>query len=215
MSRVDTTFDKQGQQAWQSFIKQESLNSMQTQQFENYLLLLQEWNEKINLTRIINIPDIIALHFQDSIRIKDFVDFTKKKGLCDVGSGAGFPGIPLKILFPDLPVILLEVTTKKIEFLQTVIDQLQLAHCYVCPLDWRTFLRQAPYELDIFCARASLKPEELLRMLKPGCAYNDAQLIYWASQHWQPSNEEKEFLVKQEIYSVDNQQRMYAFFEKK
>ena len=70
------------------------------------------------------------------------VDLNKVKVIVDVGSGAGFPGIPLKILFPHLGIILIEVNKKKQRFLQTVIRILELKDIEVCGLDWRTFLRK-------------------------------------------------------------------------
>lgn len=206
-------FGKSAETVWQKFVSKEELTLEQTQRFEQYLLLLREWNEKINITRIIEVPDIVAFHFQDSIRIKDFVDISKRVGICDVGSGGGFPGIPLSILFPEVPMILLEVNTKKIAFLETVIETLQLSKCQVSSLDWRTFLRAAPFEIDLFCARASLKPEELVRIFKPGCAYKDALLVYWASKQWMPTDAESIYLRKKEIYKVDTQQRVFIFFE--
>lgn len=200
---------------WHQFSKHEKLTDHQEQLFKAYVELLLDWNEKTNLTRITDLPDIISLHFQDSLRIRDFVDFTKRVGVCDVGTGAGFPGIPLKIMFPETPYVLLEVNTKKIAFLELVIETLGLPNCIVSPLDWRTFLRQAPYELDFFCARASLKPDELVRVFKPSCRYQDAQLVYWASKQWEAQGPELDYLIKQETYKVDNQQRVFAFFGNK
>lgn len=206
------TFGKSADAIWQKFITQEHLSEQEASKFERYLLLLREWNERINITRIIQVPDIVAFHFQDSIRIKDFIDIAKKEGICDVGSGGGFPGIPLSILFPEVPMVLLEVNTKKIAFLETVIDELELKNSTVCSLDWRTLLRDGSFKLDLFCARASLKPEELLRLFKPGCPYKGAQLVYWASKQWEPNEKEAAYLVKKEIYKIDSQQRVFAFF---
>lgn len=213
---IEQQFGLEAAQSWQQFVIQEKLSADKADQFEQYVLMLREWNdEKCNLTRITNVSDILAYHFQDSMRLAQFVDLTQAKGLCDIGSGAGFPGLPLKIMYPELPVVLLEVNNKKIAFLEHVITTLGLTNCVVSPLDWRTFLRQAPYELDIFCARASLQLEQLVKLFKPSCAYKDAQLVYWASQHWQPDRAAQEFLKKTVSYTVGNQPRVFAFFKAK
>lgn len=200
---------------WQEFIRTEKLTEHQAHQFERYLFLLLEWNEKINLTRITDFASIIAYHFQDSLRIADSIDFSSVDGAADIGTGAGFPGIPLAIKFPQLRITLLEVIEKKAEFLQHVINDLGLSNCTVSTLDWRTFLRQSTQPIDLFMARASIQPEELVRMFKPSSAYKNGQLVYWASTHWQPANAEKPFLFKQVKYHVGDQQRVYAFFKQK
>ena len=157
-------------------------------------------------------PDILKLHFQDSMRITQFIDFSAIKSVCDVGSGGGFPGIPLAILLPEIKITLLEVNNKKVTFLQTVIDELELTNCNVNTLDWRTFLRQAPSAIDLFCARASLKPDELIRIFSPSCAYKDAQLVYWASKNWKPEGNQNKFLRALQSYTVDDQHRVFAIF---
>lgn len=199
---------------WQSFVRSEQLTEHQAQQFERYFFLLLEWNEKINLTRITDVSAIIAYHFQDSLAIANHVDFTTVRGVGDVGTGAGFPGIPLSIKFPDLPMTLLEVCLKKAAFLRLVIQELGLVNCQVSTLDWRTFLRQTQEPIDIFLSRASLQPEELVRMFKPVSPYKDGQLVYWASQHWQPEGDAKKYLVKTGEYAVGDQRRLYAFFKR-
>lgn len=199
---------------WQEFIRTEKLTEHQAHQFERYLSLLLEWNEKINLTRITDFGSIIAYHFQDSLRIADSIDFNIINGAADVGTGAGFPGIPLSIKFPQLRITLLEVIEKKAEFLQLVINELGLSNCTVSTLDWRTFLRQSTEPIELFMARASIQPEELVRMFKPSSAYKNGQLVYWASGRWQPADAEKPFLSKQVTYRVGDQQRVYAFFKR-
>ncbi|WP_408069741.1 16S rRNA (guanine(527)-N(7))-methyltransferase RsmG [Butyrivibrio sp. JL13D10] len=103
------------------------LSDIQLNQLEKYYELLIEWNNKINLTAITDFDEVCRLHFVDSISAAQFFDFTKNDiSLIDVGTGAGFPGIVLKIVFPQLKVTLLDSLQKRITFLDTVIDELQL-----------------------------------------------------------------------------------------
>lgn len=203
--------DKKGEQALKVLREKEQLSEKQQQQFEKYLLLLLEWNEKFNITAITSHKKIVIDHFRDSLQIDRFVDFGKIKSLCDIGSGGGFPGIPLKIKYPSLPVVLIEVNRKKINFLRHCITELGLEGIEVYDLDWRTFLRTTEYEIDLFCVRASLPTDELIRMLKPGCRYKNAQLVYWASKNWEPGKKELPFVKKEETYHLNNKERRLIF----
>jgi len=196
---------------WKEIIEGYRLSEKQTEQFKTYLSLIQDWNEKINLTAITDTPGIIKYHFIDSLMISNFVDFDQNKSICDIGTGAGFPGIPIKILRPDIKLILIEVNNKKIRFLQKVIANLQLENVEVCPLDWRTFLRQTAHDIDLFFARASLQPEELIRVFSPISPYKNATLVYWASRGWEASNKVIPFIEKQELYKIHNKKRKLVF----
>ncbi len=101
------------------------LTKEQINKFEKYLNLLLEWNEKFNLTAITNKDEIEEKHFIDSIELVKFFDL-KNKTLIDIGSGAGFPGIPLAIVEPNLKVTLLEATGKRVTFLKEVVKELDL-----------------------------------------------------------------------------------------
>ncbi len=169
---------------WGKFKATAQLSTTQLDQFVKYAELLQDWNNRVNLTSILENQKIIDLHFLDSLSLANFMDLTGKLTLTDVGAGAGFPAIPIKIKYPHLRIILIEVNSKKIDFLQAVIDELGLEDIEIYDQDWRTFLRKTDDHVDLFCARASLKPLELLRVFKVGCIYRKAKLIYWAAQHW-------------------------------
>ena len=99
-------------------------NDKQSNQFYEYMNLLLEWNEKINLTAIIEPREIILKHFIDSLTINKYIE--KNKTIADVGTGAGFPGIPLKIYRSDLNVTLVDSLNKRINFLNEVISKLNL-----------------------------------------------------------------------------------------
>ena len=101
------------------------LNKEQISKFERYLDLLLEWNEKFNLTAITDKDEIEEKHFIDSIELVKYFD-VKNKTLLDVGSGAGFPGIPLAIVEPTLKVTLLESNGKRVSFLHEAIKVLDL-----------------------------------------------------------------------------------------
>lgn len=100
------------------------LNKEQYDQFYAYMVLLIEWNEKINLTAITEPQEIILKHFVDSLTIAKYIE--EGKTIIDMGTGAGFPGIPLKIYRNDVKVVLADSLNKRIKFLNEVIEKLQL-----------------------------------------------------------------------------------------
>ena len=101
-----------------------SLNKEQYDQFYAYMVLLIEWNEKINLTAITEPQEIILKHFVDSLTIAKYIE--EGKTIIDMGTGAGFPGIPLKIYRNDVKVVLADSLNKRIKFLNEAIEKLQL-----------------------------------------------------------------------------------------
>lgn len=95
-------------------------------QFDQFYELLVEWNKVMNLTGITEYEEVNSKHFADSISIVKAMDMNSIDSVIDIGTGAGFPGIPLKIAFPHLKVTLLDSLNKRINFLNTVIDELGL-----------------------------------------------------------------------------------------
>lgn len=91
-----------------------------------YHEMLVEWNKVMNLTGITEFEEVLLKHFIDSVAVCQITDMSKVKTVMDVGTGAGFPGMPLKIVFPHLEVTLLDSLNKRIQFLNAVIDKLQL-----------------------------------------------------------------------------------------
>jgi len=102
------------------------LSETQIAQFRKYFELLVEWNEKMNLTAITDQPAVYLKHFYDSISASFYFDFTKVQTVCDVGAGAGFPSIPIKICFPHLHITIVDSLNKRITFLNHLSEQLQL-----------------------------------------------------------------------------------------
>ena len=108
------------------------LSEEQLSQLENYYKLLVSWNEKMNLTAITKPKDVAIKHFADSLSVLNYVDIPKGASIIDVGTGAGFPGMVLKIARPDIKLTLLDSLNKRLVFLEDVLDNLgieaQLIH---------------------------------------------------------------------------------------
>ena len=102
------------------------LNEKQLSQFQKYYEMLIEWNEKINLTAITEFEEVLKKHFLDSISIGRLISQNEEISILDIGTGAGFPGIPIKIAFPGIKVTLLDSLNKRVNFLNEVINELSL-----------------------------------------------------------------------------------------
>lgn len=120
-------------------------------EFYNLLIL---WNEKINLTTITAIQDVYLKHFYDSLTLFRVCDLTKDINICDVGSGAGFPGIVLKIFFPNLKITLVDSLNKRVNYLNTIIKKLGLVNIEAVHSRMEDFSKVNEEKYDIITARA-------------------------------------------------------------
>jgi len=146
------------------------LTEKQVNQFYKYMELLLEWNEKINLTAITDCKEIILKHFIDSLTISKYIK--ENQSLVDVGTGAGFPGIPLKIVREDIEITLLDSLNKRINFLNEIINELELKNIKTIHARVEEFGKNKKYreKFDIATSRAvanlSILSEYMLPLIK-------------------------------------------------
>jgi len=126
----------------------------QLKQLEEYYQLLVEWNEKINLTAITEEEQVYLKHFYDSLTVCKIIDLNNQSNLCDVGTGAGFPGIVLKIFYPNLKITLVDSLNKRIIFLDKVIKKLNLTGIETIHSRVEEFAKDNREKYDVAIARA-------------------------------------------------------------
>ncbi|MBP1915219.1 16S rRNA (guanine(527)-N(7))-methyltransferase RsmG [Lederbergia galactosidilytica] len=145
------------------------LNSLQLRQFEQYFEILVEWNDKMNLTAITEREEVYLKHFYDSISAAFFLDFKGPIRICDVGAGAGFPSIPLKICFPDLQITIVDSLQKRIRFLEHLSAELKLENTYFYHDRAETFAQNQKFrsQFDIVMARAVARMSVLSELCLP------------------------------------------------
>lgn len=143
------------------------LSDVQIEQFFKYMNILIEWNKVMNLTGITEPKEVIIKHFIDSLTVLNKID--KQSKIIDVGTGAGFPGIPIKIAFPKTEVVLLDSLNKRINFLNEVIEKLQLKNIKTIHGRAEDYGKDKMYreKYDIAIARAVAPLNILLEYLMP------------------------------------------------
>ena len=130
------------------------ITDTQLNQLKKYYELLVEYNKVMNLTGITEEEQVYLKHFYDSLTLTKVIDPTKEETLCDVGTGAGFPGLVIKILFPNLKVTLVDSLNKRIDFLKTVINELKLKDIEAKHARAEEFAQTNREKYDIVTSRA-------------------------------------------------------------
>lgn len=134
------------------------INVIITEEIYNKLLiysdLLNDWNKKFNLTRITEQNQIFLKHFYDSLCLNRAINLNKVETLCDVGSGAGLPGLILKIVFSNLNVTLIESSTKKCNFLEFIVNKFNLKNIKVINERAETVAKKLREKFDVVTCRA-------------------------------------------------------------
>jgi 16S rRNA (guanine527-N7)-methyltransferase len=158
------------------------LKEKQVHQFFSYMKQLLEWNEKINLTAITNPEEVILKHFIDSITIVKYIKENAK--IVDVGTGAGFPGIPLKIMREDVEVTLLDSLKKRIHFLEEVIKELELVKVRTIHARVEEFAKDKKYreKFDYTTSRAVANLSTLSEYLIPLVKIDGYSIVMKGSQ---------------------------------
>lgn len=126
------------------------------EQFHQYYEILNEWNKVMNLTGITEYEDVVSKHFVDSVSIKKAVKMENVNTIIDIGTGAGFPGIPIKIVYPHIHICLLDSLNKRIQFLNKVIEILRLKNIETIHGRAEDYAKQKQYreKYDLCVSRA-------------------------------------------------------------
>lgn len=199
-----------------------SITDTQLQQLEEYYNLLIEENNKYNLTNITNKEQVYLKHFYDSLTIVKIIDINNMY-ICDIGSGAGFPGLVLKIIFPNIKIDLVEATEKRCKFLKLVINRLQLKNIEVINERAEIYSKQTREKYDLVTSRAVAPLKHLLEYSIPlvkvngyyvamkGTIEKELENInnYYHKLNITPIKEEKFFLP------VENSNRTLLLYKKK
>ncbi len=121
------------------------LDDNKRNQFMDFYKLLIEWNQYMNLTAITEYEELVEKHFVDSLSIVKAINLCEKENIIDIGTGAGFPGIPIKIIYPHLKVTLLDSLNKRVKFLNTIIEKLELKNINVIHGRAEDYAKQKEY----------------------------------------------------------------------
>ena len=154
-----------------------NLTDKQNEQLNIYFEMLIDWNKKINLTAITEKEEVWLKHFEDSLSIEKILDLDSIGSVIDVGTGAGFPGLPIKIAFPHIRLTLLDSLDKRIHFLEAVVRELELTDVECVHGRAEDFSRKLDYreKYDLCVSRAvaglSVLSELCIPFVKPGGSF--------------------------------------------
>jgi 16S rRNA (guanine527-N7)-methyltransferase len=170
------------------------LTDKQIAQFNIYYEFLIEYNKITNLTRIIEKEEVFYKHFYDSITLVNSIDITNVQSLCDMGAGAGFPSIPLKILFPHLKITIIDSLGKRITFLKKLLDKLEIENVYIIYDRIENYALSNFEKFDIVTARALGKLPVILELGLPMTKINGYFIAYKSNQYIEEVNQSKQAL---------------------
>ncbi|MBQ7137245.1 MAG: 16S rRNA (guanine(527)-N(7))-methyltransferase RsmG [Bacilli bacterium] len=155
---------------------------------DRFYNLLIEWNKKINLTTITSYEEVYLKHFFDSLTLYKEVNLNETLYLCDVGTGAGFPGIVLKICFPKLNITLVDSLQKRVNYLNTIIEELNLADIRAYHVRMEDFSKLNEEKFDIITARAVANMNTLLEISIKSLKINGRLILMKANCEEEISN---------------------------
>lgn len=165
------------------------LSQKQLDQFDTYYKFLVEYNKVTNLTRITDQQEVYYKHFFDSLTLIDSVDLNQINSLCDMGAGAGFPSIPLKIIFPHLHITIIDSLGKRITFLNQLIEKLGLSHVFLVYDRIENYAKLNHNQFDLVTARALGKLSLILELGLPMNKVNGLFVAYKSKNYEQELNE--------------------------
>lgn len=173
------------------------------QKLQEFYSMMLEWNEKINLTRITEEKEVYLKHFYDSLTIQKVVNLNKVETLCDVGTGAGFPGIVLKICFTNLKVTLIDSLQKRVNYLQEVIKKLDLKDITAIHTRGEEYKGQ----FDVVTSRAVANIEKLVNYTMHLVAQEGIFVAMKANVEEELTREVRQKLEKK--YTIDQLEKFY------
>jgi 16S rRNA (guanine527-N7)-methyltransferase len=170
------------------------LTDKQIAQFDTYYKFLIEYNKITNLTRITEKEEVFYKHFYDSLTLINSIDVKRIENLCDMGAGAGFPSIPLKILFPHLKITIIDALGKRITFLKQLLEKLGIKDVYIIYDRIENYALSNFEKFDVVTARALGKLPLILELGLPMTKINGYFIAYKSNQYIEEVNQSKQAL---------------------
>lgn len=199
---------------WDKIAVRFNLTEPQLLAMQDFYQILAQESQKHNLIGYKTFPEVLSNLFSDSLEVAKHIDFSNVNCVADVGTGAGFPALVLKIIMPEKQFYLIEVSKKKIDFLNLVISKLGLKNIDIIEMDWRTFCHKNDIKIDLFLSKAAFGEKELCRVFKPYSLCQDSKFVYWASSQWDCDKEFVKYLKESLEYKINSKVRKFAVFSK-